>query len=195
MLEHWSGVLAMMNGNAWMRHFISHILYITHLQCIFWNVTHRDSIHGTLQLWKYTEVLREVETLLETDPLQVHAESKLLLDLYFDSPYHSSFEWQRAGRRTALLWFCRGAGALHKAGRVWVSHPTLDASAVAEHMRVELTLQSLPSYQQIVPTSRDGVAGPFNKRLRKPDRGSKHLGQHPWALPAVLSLRCWWLQS
>jgi hypothetical protein len=83
----------MMNGKEWMRHFISHILHITHLQWIFRNVTLRDSIRSTLRLRKRKEFLWEVEALLEMDPLGVPAESKFLLEFDFDSLYQSSFKW------------------------------------------------------------------------------------------------------
>ena len=119
----------MMNGDDWMRYFISHILNMTHSQWIFRNVTLHDSICGTFRLRNREEVLREVETLLETDPLEVPAESKFLLEFDFDSLYRSSFERQtywvraikaarRAGRRTALLRSRRGAGAHRRASKV-----------------------------------------------------------------------------
>jgi hypothetical protein len=40
----------MIDGNDWMRHFIFHVLHITHSQGIFRNVTLYTSICGTLRL-------------------------------------------------------------------------------------------------------------------------------------------------
>ena len=77
-----------------MHHFISHILYLTHSQWIFRNVTLRDSICGTFWLRKQEEVLREVDSLLEMDPLEVPAEKKILLEFDFNSLYQSSLEQQ-----------------------------------------------------------------------------------------------------
>lgn len=75
-----------------MRHFILSILHLTHSQWIFGNVTLHDSIYGTLWLRKQEEALHEVESLLETDPLEVPTESKILLEFDFNSLYQSSFE-------------------------------------------------------------------------------------------------------
>jgi hypothetical protein len=84
----------MMNGNDVMRHFISHILHMTHSQWIFRNVTLHDKVCGTLRLQKRAENLREAEALLETDPMEVPVESKFLVEFDFDSLYQSSFERQ-----------------------------------------------------------------------------------------------------
>ena len=48
----------------------------TQSQWIFRNVTLHDSIRGTPRLQKREEVLQEVKTLLETDPLRVPAEKQ-----------------------------------------------------------------------------------------------------------------------
>ena len=177
---HCAAAPCMMNGDDWMRHFISHILHMTQSQRIFRNVTLHDSICGTLRLQKQEEVLREVETRLETDPLEVPAESKFLLEFDFDSLYRSSFERQtywvraikaarRAGRRTGLLRSRRGAGARRRAGRGRRTRPTIDVSVVVEQMRAEQMLRPLPSQRRVRPNIRDSVDNPCNKRLRKPD--------------------------
>ena len=163
-----------------MRHFISHILHLSHSQWIFRNVTLHDSISGTLRLRKRVDVLREVESLLETDPLAVPPESKFLLEFDFTSLYRSSFERQtywvraikaarRAGRRTALLRSRRGAGARRRASKARRTMPRLNLSLVEEQIRTEQMLRPLPSQQRVRPNIRDGVDNPCNKRLRKPD--------------------------
>jgi hypothetical protein len=91
---HCAAAPCMMNGDDWMRHFISHVLRITHSQWIFRNITLHDKVCGTLRLQNREEVLREVEALLETDPMEVPVESKFLLEFDFDSLYRSSFERQ-----------------------------------------------------------------------------------------------------
>ena len=119
-----------------------------------------------------------METLLETDPLEVLAESKFLLEFDFDSLYRSSFERQtywvqaikaarRVGRQTALLRSRRGAGARRRAGRAQRTQPTIDVSVVVEQMRAEKMLRPLPSRRRVRPNIRDSVENPCNKRLRK----------------------------
>jgi hypothetical protein len=45
---HCAAAPCMMNGDDWIRHFISHIIHITHFQWIFRNSTLHDRICGTL---------------------------------------------------------------------------------------------------------------------------------------------------
>ena len=49
---------------------LSYIFHLTHLQWIFRNVTLHDSICCTLWFRKQEELLREIESLLETDSLE-----------------------------------------------------------------------------------------------------------------------------
>ena len=125
------------------RHFILYILHLTHLQSIFKYVSLCDIICGALWLHKLEEVLWEVETLLETNLLEVPAESKFLLEFDFNLLYQSSFEQQiywvraikavrRSGYQTALMWLRWGAGACRRAGRVQQTQPTIYVLVVVE---------------------------------------------------------------
>jgi len=89
-----------MNGSDWMKHFISHLLHLSHSQWICRNITLHDKLRGTLFLRKREDVLKELDSLIETDPEELPAERRFLLEFDFDSLYRSSFEnqtyWVRA---------------------------------------------------------------------------------------------------
>jgi hypothetical protein len=74
------------------------------------NITLHDKLRGTLFLRKREDVLKELDSLIETDPEEIPAERRLLLEFDFDSLYSLSFEnqtyWVRAikaARRAGLL--------------------------------------------------------------------------------------------
>ena len=126
-----------------MKHFISHILQITHLKWIFRNITLHDKVIGTLRLKERKEVLKEVGQLIATDPADVPMESRFLLEIDFDSLYHTSFEKQtywvraikaarRAGRRNAAMQSHRGAGVRRRAAKRRQTLPCLDTSHIEE---------------------------------------------------------------
>ena len=72
---HCAGAPCRMNGDDWMKHFISQILQITHSQWIFRNITLHEKVRGTLRLKERKDVLKEVRQLIETDPADVPMES------------------------------------------------------------------------------------------------------------------------
>ena len=53
----------MMNGDDWMKHFVSHFLHITHSQWIFRNITLHDKVRGTLRLQEQQDVLEEAQNI------------------------------------------------------------------------------------------------------------------------------------
>jgi len=57
-----------MNGTDWMKHFISHLLHLSHSQWICRNITLHDKLRGTLLLRKWGDVIKELDSLIETDP-------------------------------------------------------------------------------------------------------------------------------
>jgi hypothetical protein len=83
-----------MNGTDWMKHFISHLLHLSHSQWICRNITLHDKLHGTLLLCKWEDVLKELDSLIEIDPGEIPVECHFLLEFDFDSLYRSSFETQ-----------------------------------------------------------------------------------------------------
>ena len=64
---YYASVSCMMNGDNRMKHRISHILYLSHSQWIFYNMTLHNKVRGTLQLKERCNVLQEVERLADID--------------------------------------------------------------------------------------------------------------------------------
>ena len=100
-----------MNGTDWMKHFVSHVIHISHSQWLYRNFTLHDNARGYLCLKERKNVLLEIEKLLDIDPANIPAESIFLLEMDYDRLYRSSFEKQsywvvamkavyRAGHRT-----------------------------------------------------------------------------------------------
>ena len=81
-----------MNGTDWMKHFVSHILHISHSQWLYQNFTLHDNARRYLRLKERKYVLLEIEKLLDIDPANIPAESNFLLDMTFDGLYRLSFE-------------------------------------------------------------------------------------------------------
>ena len=144
-----AGAPCRMNGDDWMKHFISRILQITHSQWIFRNITLHDKMRGTLRLKGRKVVLKEVGRLIETDPSDVPPKSQFLLEFDFNSLYRASFEKQtywvraikaarRAGRRTAQMQSHRSAGARRRAARKRQLLPCLDTTQVEAQMMAEM---------------------------------------------------------
>jgi hypothetical protein len=64
-----------MNGTDWMKHFISHLLHLSHSQWICRNITLHDKLRGTLLLRKWGDVIKELDSLIETDPEEIPVEN------------------------------------------------------------------------------------------------------------------------
>jgi len=99
-----------MNGTDWMKHFISHLLHLSQSQRICRDITLHDKLRGNLFLRKREDVLKESDSLIETDPEEIPADRRFLLEFDFDSHYRSSFETQtywvraiKAARRAGQL--------------------------------------------------------------------------------------------
>ena len=175
---HCAGAPWQMNGDDWTKHFISHILQISHSQWIFRNITLHDKVRGTLRLKERKEVLKEVGQLIETDPADVPMESRFLLEFDFDSLYRTSFEKQtywvraikaacRAGRRTTVMQFRRGTGVHRRAAKRKQTLPYLDTSHIEEQMNAELTLRPSTSRRRANSNQTD-IDNPCHKRYRRP---------------------------
>ena len=93
-----------MNGRDWMKHFISHLLHISHSQWVLQNFALHDRSLGNLRLQARQDVLIKIKTLVHTDPDHIPAESQILLDMDFDSLFNSSLVrksyWVRAMKAT-----------------------------------------------------------------------------------------------
>ena len=172
-----------MNGSDWMKHFISHLLHLSHSQWICRNITLHDKLRGTLFLRKREDVLKELDSLIETDPEELPAERRFLLEFDFDSLYRSSFEnqtyWVRAikaARRAGQLAAARrgrmGASARRVAARRRSFRPCLDTSAITRQLQADLGICSQAPISNRRPASfvfSSASDNPCNKRLRKPD--------------------------
>jgi len=187
---HCSAAPCKMNGDDWMKHFISHVLHLSHSQWIFRNITLHDSIRGTLRLQDRKEVLEEVEKFLETDPEDVPAESRFLLEFDFDSLYRSSFELQtywvraikaarRAGRRIAENASRQGAGERRRAARRQ-TRPRLNTQAVEAQLEEDRLRQQHLAARGSRPTH------PEEPPCKRP-RGVPEIHRpHPASLEAIL---------
>ena len=57
-----------MNGTNWMKHFVSHLLCISHSQWVFCNTSLHNKSKGHIYLKEQNDVLAAFETLVETNP-------------------------------------------------------------------------------------------------------------------------------
>ncbi len=81
-------------GPDWMKAMSYHLMQILHSKSIFWNFTLHDKQRGYLRLMQRRELLREVDSLLNTLPEDIPVESQYLLELNFSTLYNVSFERQ-----------------------------------------------------------------------------------------------------
>jgi hypothetical protein len=65
-----------------MKHYISHLLHLSHSQWICRNITLHDKLRDTLLLRKREDVLKELD---DTDREEILAERRFLLEFDFDS--------------------------------------------------------------------------------------------------------------
>jgi hypothetical protein len=100
-----------MSVETWIKTFISHLLHITHSQWIYRNISLHHHRFGAIEHKERSELLLEIDILLETDPAEVAEESKFLLEIDFQQLQDSSTTEQsywvhamkaavRAGRRS-----------------------------------------------------------------------------------------------
>jgi hypothetical protein len=78
----------------WMKSQVTHLIHITHSQWILWNFTLHNKQRGYLRLQQCRDLLREVDSLLDTPPEEVLEESRYLLELDFLTLYNATFEQQ-----------------------------------------------------------------------------------------------------
>jgi len=176
---HCSTYPGMLNGEDWMKKFISHLLHISHSQWILRNFTLHDRTRGYLRLQDRKEVLAQIEQLAESDPDEIPEGSKFLLEMDFKSLYDASFEKQsywvramraakRAGRRTANLLTNRGASHRRRAAQRRALKPVIDNSELTKQLSIELGLIPPPSRRRPHPAGEEAKLK-SNKRYKKPD--------------------------
>ena len=72
-----------MNGDDWVKQFTAKLLQISHSQWIYRNFTLHERRRGLLALKAREQVLTDIRNLMDTDPEEVPAASRYLLELDF----------------------------------------------------------------------------------------------------------------
>jgi hypothetical protein len=81
-------------GTDWMKSLATHLIHISHSQWILRNFTLHNKQCRYLRLQQRRDLLREVNSLLDTPPDEVPEESRYLLELEFLTLYNATFEHQ-----------------------------------------------------------------------------------------------------
>jgi hypothetical protein len=139
-------------GTDWMKILVTHLIQISHSQWILQKFTLHDRHCGYLRLKQCRDLLREVNSLLETTPEEVPEGSWYLLELDFLVLYNTSFEQQSywalamkaarwAGRRIVQTTRCNGHYKKCRAAtQRKPSHPKYDFTRDKKQMRHKLGL-------------------------------------------------------
>ena len=98
-----------LNGEDWVKQFISKLLRITHSQWIYRNLSLHDQVKGHLRLKQRINVLEQIETLVDLDPREIPEDSRFLLEFDHDRLCKSDLETQ--------LYWVRAVKAARRAGR------------------------------------------------------------------------------
>lgn len=162
-----------MNGDDWMKHFINHLIHLSHSQWIFRNTLH-DRCQGTLRLKERKDVLAKIDKLMTVNPDDVPAMSKFLLEFDHDSLYRSPFERQvywvsaveaaiAAGRRVARM----GASARRRAAKRRGLKPRYNMADMTQIMNTDNRPHPAAQLRQSVSSIE--VELPSNKRYKPGD--------------------------
>jgi hypothetical protein len=176
---HCATYAGMLNGDDWMKKFISHLIHISHSQWILRNFTLHDTTRGYLRLQDRKDVLAQIEQLADCDPDKIPEGSKFLLEMDFDSLYDASYEKQsywvramqaarKAGRRTAGLLTNRGASHRRRAAQRRALKPVIDNSELEKQLSIELGLIPPTTRRRPHPAGEEAQLK-SNKRYKKPD--------------------------
>ena len=174
-----------LNGDDWVKQFISRVLHITHSQWIYRNFTLHDRMKGYLRLKDRLLTLADIETLLDTQPHELPKESGFLLEMDLDRLCNSDIEQQKywvyamkaarkAGRRMASLG--RRAQRYRKRRSLRPRRVRLGVVDVETQIRTEQghyipggeVQPDSSSRRRPSPAAAELQQG-SNKRLRKPD--------------------------
>ena len=79
------------NGEQWVKQFISKLLHVTHIQWIFRNFTLHDKQRGWLRRKEKSERMGKNENLWETDADDIPEGSRFLLEMDYDKLLQSNF--------------------------------------------------------------------------------------------------------
>jgi hypothetical protein len=109
-------------STTWGKEFVTQLLHLSHAQWLYRNMSLHDSASGYLQMHRREQVLLDITRLAETDPAEVPANSRYLLEINFTTLAASTLQNQsywllvikaarRAGRRAAQRRRVTGEGA------------------------------------------------------------------------------------
>ena len=85
---------SLLNGEDWVKHFISKLLQITHGQWIFRNISLHDMTRGYLHNKKAGELLQIINEFSEVAPEEIPEDSRFLLEINFTELTKSHLEHQ-----------------------------------------------------------------------------------------------------
>ena len=95
-------------GEDWIKQFITRLLHITHSQWVFRNFTLHDHQRGLLRWNKREEILAEIENFADTNPEDVPAESRFLLEFDYGALGRADLDtqqyWVTAVRSSSMRW-------------------------------------------------------------------------------------------
>ena len=185
-----------LNGEDWVKHFISKLLQITHAQWIFRNISLHDKTRGYLRNKKAGELLQIINEFSEVAPEEIPEDSRFLLEINFTELTKSHLEHQTywtlamdAAVKAQELELARGARAKRARRRLntkIAGRAKLGIIAVEQQIRRDgmhrtpvhseelsaVDIQQLPIDRFVKrrphPASTIGNMK-SNKRLRKPD--------------------------
>jgi hypothetical protein len=86
--------ISYLNGEDWIRQFISRILQLTHLQWIFRNISFHDKTNRFLRNKKANEILQLINEFAEVAPEDVPSDSRFLLEIKFSELTKAHLETQ-----------------------------------------------------------------------------------------------------
>jgi len=91
---HLSMSSSFLNGEDWVKQFISKLLQITHAQWIFRNISLHDKTKGYLRNKKAGEILQIINEFSEVAPEEIPEDSRFLLEINFTDLVKSNLEHQ-----------------------------------------------------------------------------------------------------
>lgn len=181
-----------MTGQDWARAFVAHLLQISHGQWMYRNFSLHSKVRGHLKLTQQEQVLTEIARLADSNPEDIPAESRFLLEVEVTTLDQKSTEHQtywiaamkaalKAGKRQGRYTGRRSQGRLRRQTSDIV--PTSSTAAQRRNLhrfqqRIESLNKSLRedldldfgSWRSKRPHSDfNSVDNGSNKRFRKPD--------------------------
>ena len=172
-----------MNGDDWIKQFVTKLLQISHAQWVYCNYTLHESRQGYLALKGREKVLTDIRHLMDTDPDEVPESSRYLLELDFTQLSNSGYEHQaywvvavkaarQAGRRTWARLSKMGSSAKRRAKqgsrRRTKASDVFAVDKILREIRQELGLDKIPSRRRPAKWVPPTFSRP-QKRVKRPN--------------------------